>query len=78
MTLVACKECRTEISDQAQSCPKCGAPAGSKPPRKWAHHQLVATLLTITGAIMFAGGVYGGSPLILVGIIWFVVARIMR
>ena len=26
MALVACRECGTEISDQALACPKCGAP----------------------------------------------------
>jgi len=24
MTLISCKECKTEISDQAYNCPKCG------------------------------------------------------
>lgn len=26
MSLIKCKECQNEISDKAESCPKCGAP----------------------------------------------------
>jgi predicted amidophosphoribosyltransferase len=29
MALINCKECNKEISDQAQSCPHCGAPLQS-------------------------------------------------
>lgn len=31
MSLIKCKECNNEISDSADSCPKCGAPV-PKPP----------------------------------------------
>ena len=30
MALTKCKECNHEISDQAQSCPNCGAPQKPK------------------------------------------------
>ena len=30
MALITCRECKTEISDAAKSCPKCGAPAKKK------------------------------------------------
>jgi len=31
MTLAVCRECRTEVSDQARSCPRCGAPRPADP-----------------------------------------------
>jgi rRNA maturation endonuclease Nob1 len=34
MALITCSECRTEISDQALVCPKCGAPKIALPPKK--------------------------------------------
>lgn len=30
MGLVTCKDCKTQMSDQAKACPKCGAPAPKK------------------------------------------------
>ena len=29
MALISCPECNSEISDKAQSCPKCGAPVST-------------------------------------------------
>lgn len=30
MALIACRECRKEVSDQAQACPNCGAPLAER------------------------------------------------
>jgi rRNA maturation endonuclease Nob1 len=34
MAMTQCRECGQEISDQAESCPHCGAPANVKPPQR--------------------------------------------
>lgn len=34
MALINCQECGAQISDQAASCPKCGAPVAAKAPKK--------------------------------------------
>lgn len=32
MALIACPDCRNEVSDKASSCPKCGHPIAPSPP----------------------------------------------
>jgi len=46
MALIACKECKTQMSDQAKACPKCGAP----PPKGMSR----ATVLFLVCAVLIA------------------------
>jgi hypothetical protein len=48
MALIACKECKTQMSDQAKACPKCGAP----PPKGMSRSTIL--FLVCTGVIAFA------------------------
>lgn len=48
MALVKCKDCGTEISTQARTCPKCGRPAGG-------HALGVVLLLAFAGALIWGG-----------------------
>lgn len=48
MALVACKDCKTEMSDQAKACPKCGAP----PPKGMSRGSIL--FLVCVGVIAFA------------------------
>ena len=72
MTLIACSECKKEISDLATACPSCGAPvrtpaARVEPPRKgtspWTIIGWVIVLLLVlplaTCFLGIAGGQYG-------------------
>lgn len=33
MALITCDDCKTEISDAAEACPKCGRPVATKTPQ---------------------------------------------
>lgn len=58
MALIACNECRKEISDQAKSCPSCGAPI--KKPKK----SIGAGTIILVVAVVFWAFVFlpkGGS-----------------
>lgn len=55
MTLIACPECKKEMSEQAAACPHCGHPSAARP---------VATrapkgpkVVQLIGAVLFATGV---------------------
>lgn len=50
MAMVKCKECGKEVSDQAKSCPSCGA----KPPKKLSIGKLLFVALIGFGAFKFA------------------------
>jgi DNA-directed RNA polymerase subunit RPC12/RpoP len=55
MALVACKECKKEISDQASACPYCGLPA--IPVRRWFKTTVkiaaIAVVLFVAYALIF-------------------------
>ena len=56
MALVACRECGTEISDQAAACPKCGAP-----PKLTAKSLLKKPILiaaVVLGFVVLVSGVF--------------------
>ena len=83
MALPQCKKCRSEISSDATACPRCGAPrnlwivrlkAASRSD-KWQ----VAGTVTLIGAIAaFAAGARDiGTILVVMGIIAFVVGRLL-
>ncbi|MCU8000189.1 zinc ribbon domain-containing protein [Shewanella sp. SM95] len=72
MALINCSECNREVSDKAESCPKCGAPilgakesisAGSnirtiqETSKKFKIQQLASILLFLTGFFMSMSGV---------------------
>jgi hypothetical protein len=52
MAMTACRECRLEVSDQARSCPHCGAPQPANP--TWSG----------TGYEWKSSRTYGGYPLV--------------
>ena len=55
MALITCKECKTEISDTAKACPKCGA----KVPRtKW----WLWIPLSLVAAFFLFGAIAGNGP----------------
>ncbi len=59
MTMAKCRECATEVSDEAKSCPKCGI---SKPVKKTS--MLVKILAGLFGLAILSniiGGMNGGS-----------------
>ena len=71
MTLVLCKECHREISDQAPACPGCGNPqvevAGStrndgaktttqRTAKRLKAHYAVAAVMVLVGAGLLVGG----------------------
>jgi hypothetical protein len=55
MTLVACKECGTEVSTSAKACPKCGSKV---PKTKW----WLWVPLGLGAAFLLFGAVVGRSP----------------
>mgnify|MGYP005862064849 CR=1 FL=1 len=80
MALITCPECEKEVSSAAQSCPNCGYPVNSSPP-KTAEHEIVApsqaapswspgiaallSLIIPGGGQMYKGQVIGG-------LVWFI------
>ena len=54
MALIKCKECKSEVSNTAKACPKCGAKV---PPKTGLITKLVAVVIGI-GAL---GAIFGGS-----------------
>ena len=50
--LIACKECSREISDSAEHCPHCGAPARAKKPEIKAH-QILSIVIAVAGLAIF-------------------------
>jgi hypothetical protein len=47
MALVKCSECGSDVSDLAQSCPKCGAPVAIEAPKDRGHGCVVAILVIV-------------------------------
>lgn len=58
MALVKCKECGSEVSDKAQSCPKCGAPIIVSIPTKKKTSMLTWTVGGVI-ALIFYGAISG-------------------
>lgn len=59
MALITCTECKTEISDKAASCPKCGAP------RPKSHTLIKALMIGATAAFvlfLIVATLAGNSP----------------
>ena len=102
MALIKCPECGNQVSDRAESCPKCAYPlagGGStqahggkiqtieQTSKKYKLQQLLATLLTIGSVIVIISAFSGNEPSsggaafgvfgLLVGLIWFIVARFL-
>lgn len=90
MALVRCPECAKQISDQAASCPNCGAPrapskvdasvgvvttqATGKAQKGW---QVVGVLAIIVGVLMIANGANGaGAAITFAGLVVTIGARI--
>src|SRR5262249_31044857 len=51
MAIIPCRECAHQVSDQAASCPSCGAPIAAPPPpiqaRPRSRHRLSRVLITL-------------------------------
>lgn len=54
MALIACKECKTEISSSAAACPKCGQP--NPKAKHLSGSQVFFALLMVFAAIWWFGG----------------------
>lgn len=56
MALIACRECKQQVSEKAPACPKCGAPIAAHTieatGKKWKAMQLF-------GAVAFLLGIFG-------------------
>jgi RNA polymerase subunit RPABC4/transcription elongation factor Spt4 len=53
MALIACRECKKEVSDQAKTCPHCGVTCLSKPSTAWRLLKIIAIVaLSIVGLAM--------------------------
>lgn len=81
MALTTCKECDARISDQAASCPKCGAPqrgvvTTQQTAKRYKGAQLVGAAMLSAGVVwVMAGGIIGGSWLALAGLMLYLIAR---
>ncbi len=88
MPLVTCRDCGSQVSDQALACPKCGRPmtqARPGPPKTTLTKpagcflQLVALFLMLSGLGLCIEGGSGGwffGVLLIVGGVWlFIVGR---
>lgn len=54
MPLIKCKECGTEVSDKATSCPKCGAPY---PGKSWIDQPGNGCGVIVLGFIIFGAAI---------------------
>jgi len=88
MALITCTECRKELSDQAATCPHCGAPTNVRPQtiektsKKYKGEQLIALLVVGVSLMGLVGtcdeGGHGQTvfmALLAVGLIWYVTVR---
>lgn len=89
MALISCKECNTDISDKAATCPKCGAPVKmpglkSGPVVTTEQTGKKYKALQLAGAIMILAGVVSCTALdprsagwlIIAGLLLYIGARI--
>lgn len=63
MALIACPECRTQVSDQAAACPKCARPLRAKATN-------AGTCAVLSLVIAGAGQIYRGD--VGLGLLWMV------
>jgi hypothetical protein len=87
MALAKCTECGSEVSDQAWTCWKCGAPV--LPDEQWpvvatqqtgkrakANLAIVAVLMLLGIGSWVAGNLFLGVGLFGLGVVWWLVTRI--
>lgn len=91
MAMIKCRECASDISDQASSCPKCGCPLVPRiqeieqTGKKFKRQLLMASGLTIVSMLGCMGGASGNSTALttagmigfLGGILWFATVRFL-
>lgn len=81
MALKTCSECQAQISDQAASCPKCGAPqrgvvTTQLTAKRYKGAQLLAAAVMSIGVVgVVGGGHLWGSLTALAGLALYFVAR---
>jgi hypothetical protein len=86
MALINCSECKQEVSDKAESCPKCGAPitTAQETSNRYKLQTLISVLLILFGVVWIIAIVINpesepyGVPgfVILIGLGWYIVNRI--
>lgn len=70
MSLIHCKECNKEISDQAAACPHCGAPLSPSPsaPNALAGPRCNIAMVPITRPVSVSLAGFFGIGFVLIGI----------
>lgn len=72
MSLINCKECGKEISDQATACPHCGAPLAAQPvgaPNAMACPRCNIALIPITRPVSVSLAGFFGIGFVLIGLV---------
>ena len=108
MALIQCPECKSEVSDKASSCPKCGCPISigkeikiqneirkedgkenaqtiQLTGKKYKAQQLLGVVALLLGLVILMAGLASngsgatvfGTILMVGGLIWYLVARIL-
>lgn len=90
MALIKCPECGAEVSDKAEKCPHCSYPIAQESEaekiqtiemtsKKLKSQILVSSFVIIFGVILLiAGNILIAFILLPIGLIWLIVASIMR
>lgn len=61
MALIACPECKTQVSDHAKSCPSCGYPiAKSEPSPSFVAAPAIVAIAKSRGVYIILGLLFGG------------------
>src|SRR5262245_27946129 len=90
MALTTCPDCKSQVSDRAPSCPKCGRPISAitveQTGKRWKAAELLFAMLTIGGCVTTiastSGGDHSTTSMVIgaasfwIGLIGFVVARV--
>ncbi len=83
MALIECPECKINVSDKAQSCPKCGCPiikgvqTIEQTSKKYKKQVLISSLFIVIGFFTVFANAYIGVVLIFIGLIWLLIGMVM-
>jgi hypothetical protein len=75
MALVTCPDCKTEVSDQAATCPKCARPVGA-PAKKDSPFIFPGLVAAVVGAGLYFGGI-GGAYGMMIGMLGMLAGFVM-
>lgn len=90
MSLIACAECGSQISDKAASCPRCGAPVPrpleqtvttQATAKTFKLQQIIATIVVIVGVLILiiaepGAGKIWGLVITGIGVVLHIMARV--